>query len=244
MQITQQDIRNNIRIGLEFEFFSALDDIKLENLAKSISRVIKEKIVILDYSDYKKTPDYNKYTLTYDYSGGPLMYELITPILKYQEAINIINLFYNWIKNFGKLNKSCSLHVTLSFDKPKLLNLKHDIYGLNKLKFIIDFDENFIYQNFPNRKHNVYARSIKDVIRNHKHNSLDVSNLTNTSATNRYYGVNFTKLKDNMIEFRYIGGNYVKKLQETINVINYYIDITYETLKNDVIDQDKLNKLL
>jgi len=244
MKNTQQDIRNNVRIGLEFEFFSTVEDIKIQDLAKSISRIIKENIVVFDYADYKKTPDYTKFVLTFDFSGGPKMYELITPPLKYEEAINIINLFYQWIKYYGKLNEKCSLHITVSFNKPKLLNLKHNIEGLNKLKFILDFDENFIYQNFPTRKHNVYAKSIKDIIKNNNHNTLDTSELSYSTPLNRYYGVNFTKLKDNLIEFRYIGGNYAKKLQETINVINYYIEATYNVLKDDTIDQPRLNKLL
>ena len=100
MRITTQDIRNNVRIGIEFEFYSSVEDIKIENLAKSISRVIKEQIIVFDYADYKKTPNYNKYTLTYDFSGGLKLYELITPPLKYQEGMDIINLFGSRHYNF------------------------------------------------------------------------------------------------------------------------------------------------
>ena len=244
MRITTQDIRNNVRIGIEFEFYSSVEDIKIENLAKSISRVIKEQIIVFDYADYKKAPNYNKYTLTYDFSGGPKLYELITPPLKYQEGIDIINLFYQWINQYGKLNDKTSLHITLSFSNHRILNLKHNIEGLNKLKFILDFDENYIYQNFPTRKHNVYARSIKDIVKTNNHNSLDNTDLSYSTPLNRYYGVNFQKISKNLIEFRYIGGNYAKKLQETINVINYYIEATYNVLKDNEIDQARLNKLL
>ena len=246
MKISAEDIKNNVRLGLEFEFYSSIEDIKIENLAKSISRVIKEPIVVFDYIDYKKTPDYKKFTLTYDFSGGPKLFELITPILEYQNAVNMINLFYQWINAYGKLNEKCSLHVTLSFNNIKTLNLKYNIEGINKLKFILDFDENFVYQNFPNRKHNVYAKSIKDMIKNNNYNinSTDIHSLDFSTPLNRYYGVNFTKTQKNVLEFRYIGGNYAKKLQETINVIDYYIETTYNVLKDNNIDQPRYEKLL
>jgi len=134
-------------------------------IIESFDNFIMNELQKLNESKY----DYNKYTLTYDFSGGPKLYELITPPLKYQEGIDIINLFYQWINQYGKLNDKTSLHITLSFSNHRILNLKHNIEGLNKLKFILDFDENYIYQNFPTRKHNVFARSIKDIVKTNNH---------------------------------------------------------------------------
>ena len=60
----------------------------------------------------------------------------------------------------------------------------------------------------------------------------------------RYYGVNFLKINDDCLEFRYLGGkDYEGKYNEVINMINLFITSTYDTLINPKYTEDDKKEL-
>lgn len=235
------------KIGFEFEFFSNenLDTTK-DNLAQTLNKTIRveEKA----HSDFAPTQDIFK--LEPDNSGGTGMIELVTGPLPFVEAKLIMAKTLKWIRENGSTNERCSIHVNIAFDGSKL----GPIVNMSKLdigKFVLNFDENKVYEAFPNRKDSVYAKSIKFIV--------PLSGMTQPSpeknlwknymfVKEKYYGVNFSKVPKGYIEFRYLGGkDYEKKYSTILSMTEHFITSLYETLVNpqyNEIDLKVLNKIL
>ena len=111
----------------------------------------------------------------------------------------------------------------------------------------MNFNEDKIYEAFPNRKDSVYAKSIKFIV--------PLSGMTQPSperiswknymfVSEKYYGVNFSKLQKNYIEFRYLGGkDYEKKYNTIMNLTEHFVISLYETLMYPQYTTDDLKKL-
>lgn len=174
------------------------------------------------------------------------------------------------MNKFGYTTSRSSIHVSISFWDTTTLKMRYDLENLNRFKFCVAFDEDYVYERFPNRKDNLYAKSIKKIkpigihFKNTHFGSFTSGYKIATAgyindklkSTAKYYGVNFLKLQDNYVEFRYLGGkDYEKKEKETIECINHFILSLRDTLKinkltrveakeiNDLYKQD-LDKLL
>lgn len=216
-------------IGFEFEFFS---NYTLTDTATLLSKVLGKRV--LPY--YKKdgqilVPDQNTFQLIRDISGGKKLLELITGPLPYYESLNILEKVLNWISNNGSTNEYCAFQPNISFNS-KYTNVR--VQKLNILKFILEFDEDFVYSRFPNRIGNLYAKSIKNI---YPLNKLTFN--SNNKFDGRYYdlpigkwyGFNFKKLENNYIECRYLGGiEYEKKYKELLEIINYTIVKLYDCI--------------
>ena len=235
------------KIGFEFEFFSNenLDTTK-DNLAQTLNKTIRveEKA----HSDFAPTQDIFK--LEPDNSGGTGMIELVTGPLPFVEAKLIMAKTLKWIRENGSTNERCSIHVNIAFDGRKL----GPIVNMSKLdigKFVLNFDENKVYEAFPNRKDSVYAKSVKFIV--------PLSGMTQPSpeknlwknymfVKEKYYGINFGKVPKGYIEFRYLGGkDYEKKYSTILSMTEHFITSLYETLVNpqyNEIDLKVLDKIL
>ena len=239
---TEKEIQDGSKIGIEFEFFSNLS---LEETSKSIAKYLKKRVVIplalsnltkpkpLYHSPVQPTSDIFK--LEPDYSGGKKMCELITGPMSYSDARNTIIKMFEWISDNGYTNERCSIHANISIDGNKIPTLSN-IPQINVAKFILDFDEDRIYDVFPKRAESVYARSIKRIRPNnvmHYTPSLeDFSRATlNLPVDEKYYGVNFLKAEKGYLEYRYMGGaDYHKKTRQILDLINYFIAHMFKTL--------------
>ena len=252
----KEDILTNSKIGLEFEFFSKLSD---KEILKSLSKLLNKRVVMplaisalgqdsepLYHSPVEVSSDIFK--LEPDFSGGPSMYELVTGPLKYSEAINIIKSVFDWIDRYGYTTDRASIHANISFDYEHL-NPTSKITELNVSKFILGFNEDFVYDRFPSRKNSVYARSIKSIIPNSffYYKSLpddgDFSNSVNL-PNEKYFGVNFTKKEQDYLEFRYMGGSgYQNNIDKTIETINYFITHLFNSINNPELDKKETGKM-
>jgi len=221
-------------IGIEFEFYSNLS---LEKTAESLSKKLNKRIVIpYSLNDIQNpkplyhspiTPTEDIFKIEPDYSGGPDMREMITGPLKYKEAKDIIIKVFEWIRDNGYTNERCSIHINMSLPEEKTT-----IDKINILYFILTFDEDKVYERFPNRKDSVYARSIKKIYPN---NIIYYSTFNGLSKekfvvpSEKYFGVNFTKAEKGYLEYRYLGGlNYHKKRKEILELIDYFIEHLYK----------------
>ena len=218
------------KIGLEFEFFAneGLDEVK-----RSLSNTLNKRIQIEEKAHSEFTPSDEVYKLEPDNSGGTGMIELVTGPMPFVESKLIIAKTLKWIRENGSTNERCSIHVNIAFDGSKL-GVPANISNLDIGKFVLNFDENKIYEAFPNRKDSVYAKSIKFIV--------PLSGMTQPSperiswknymfVNEKYYGVNFTKLPKNYIEFRYLGGkDYEKKYNTIMNLTEHFVVSLYETL--------------
>ena len=253
--VTKYEILTAAKCGLEFELYSEL---KPSQIAKDLGRLLNKKIVIptskvgFDKEEKGKyhsdiEPTSTLFKLEKDYSGGKDMLELITGPLSYEESRIIIIKVLDWIQANGWTDKKCSIHLNLSFN-PFLIKLKNDVSHLDTLKFILSYDEKFIYDRFPERKNSVYARSIDQVIPLNKftfqnpYDTIDPNNYV--VPDEKYYGVNFTKKSKNYLEFRYIGGKgYDYKTRKILEILDYSILKLYNALQNPAYNAEEVTKL-
>jgi hypothetical protein len=218
------------KIGLEFEFFAneGLDEVK-----RSLSNALNKRIQIEEKAHSDFTPSNETFKLEPDNSGGTGMIELVTGPMPFVESKLIIAKTLKWIRENGSTNERCSIHINVAFDGKKL-GTPTNISSLDIGKFVLNFDENKIYEAFPNRKDSVYAKSIKFIV--------PLSGMTQPSpekiswknymfVSEKYYGVNFSKLPKNYIEFRYLGGkDYEKKYNTIMDLTEHFVISLYETL--------------
>jgi len=218
------------KIGLEFEFFAneGLDEVK-----RSLSNALNKRIQIEETAHSDFTPSSETFKLEPDNSGGTGMIELVTGPMPFVESKLIIAKTLKWIRENGSTNERCSIHVNVAFDGKKL-GTPTNVSSLDIGKFVLNFNEDKIYEAFPNRKDSVYAKSIKFIV--------PLSGMTQPSpekiswknymfVSEKYYGVNFSKLPKNYIEFRYLGGkDYEKKYNTIMDLTEHFVISLYETL--------------
>jgi len=231
------------KIGLEFEFFAneGLDEVK-----RSLSNTLNKQIRIEEKAHSDFSPSDETFKLEPDNSGGTGMIELVTGPMPFVESKLIIAKTLKWIRENGSTNERCSIHINVAFDGSKL-GVPANISNLDIGKFVLNFDENKIYEAFPNRKDSVYAKSIKFIV--------PLSGMTQPSperiswknymfVSEKYYGVNFSKLPKNYIEFRYLGGkDYEKKYNTIMNLTEHFVLSLYETLMYPKYTDEDLKQL-
>jgi len=231
------------KVGFEFEFFANED---IQEAKTSIANTLNKKIRIEEKAHSDFTPTDEVFKMEPDNSGGTGMIELVTGPLPFVEAKIIMAKTLKWIQENGSTNDRCSIHVNLAFDGKKL----GPITNMSKLdigKFVLNFDEDKVYEAFPNRKDSVYAKSIKFIVplsgmtqnspgKNMWHNYMFVNE--------KYYGINFTKIPKGYIEFRYLGGkDYEKKYNTILSMTEHFLLSLYETLTNPTYSEDDMKKL-
>ena len=231
------------KIGLEFEFFAneGIDDVK-----RSLSNTLNKRIQIEEKAHSDFTPSDEVFKLEPDNSGGTGMIELVTGPMPFVESKLIIAKTLKWIRENGSTNERCSIHINVAFDGKKL-GTPTNVSSLDIGKFVLNFDENKIYEAFPNRKDSVYAKSIKFIV--------PLSGMTQPSpekilwknymfVSEKYYGVNFSKLPKNYIEFRYLGGkDYEKKYNTIMDLTEHFVVSLYETLMYPQYTNNDLKQL-
>lgn len=114
---------------------------------------------------------------------------------------------------------------------------------LKVLKLILNLDEEFVYSLFPDRRGNVYAKTVKKIIPYKDYDFSEVSpSIVETGIhlpDTRYHGINFTHLNDNRIEVRYIGGeDYHLKLVEILKSLDYFILLIHNAIVERYDDED------
>lgn len=245
--INSFDILNNAVVGFEFEFYTDRPYHKLLELLNRELAPIKVSGYRIYHSSFKPTPEHWK--IEADLSLGPSGVELISGPLPYVNAkvylLKVLKILQG--KEF-KTDDKCSIHINISFDKdksPKTLD------KLNRLKLILNMDEDLVYKYFPDRENNFYAKSIKKIIPfKNFHFSNDAANLLEHNLElpdTKYYGVNFLHMEEGRLEFRYIGDkDYQFKTAEILDLMDYFIQLTWNcTLEPlDEEDMDELKDYL
>ncbi len=238
--INNSDILSKSVVGLEFEFFT--DNFSFYALLEHLNKYLAP-VEVYGFRSYHPNfkPTDTKFFLTPDMSGGNSMIELISGPLPYYEAKYYLIKILKFIQDHGYTNEKSSVHFNISFEDKDLKNL-------NVLKLIINTDEDDIYKNFPNRKNNVYARSIKKIIpfKEYDYNNIPIDIVKNNLRlpNDKYYGINFLHIdeedKNNQrLEFRYIGGkDYEKNVGQLIYFLDKFILNTYNSITPNFTDKE------
>lgn len=222
LDVEKSKVLLSANCGIEFEFFS---NHSINDTQKMLEKHLDKKIHREEKAHSEFKPDADTFKMEPDYSGGAALIELITGPLPYSDAKIIIIKTLKWIKENGFTTDRSGIHLNISFNKsmfgPNFLT------QLEPLKFILDFDEAYIFKLFPDRENNVYAKTIKFVEPANKQ-SFYFSNLIKPhdlkTPSEKYYGVNFLKLQKNYLEFRYLGGkDYEKRTNDIIDLLDHFI---------------------
>lgn len=236
--ITDFNKLKNAIIGFEFEFYTNRSYFKLLELLNNVLSPIK----VHGYRKYhsKFTPDEDNFKIEPDLSGGPELVELVTGPIPYVNAKIILLKILNTLDTYANTDDKCSIHINISFEDNgdgKVLN------NLNNLKLILDVDEDLIYDKFPDRKNNIYAKSVKELV---PFKGFDFStNATEILKTNiqfpdtKYYGINFMPVEKGRLEWRYVGGHdYQKKTAEILSLMDYFITTTWDCLGESLTEDN------
>jgi hypothetical protein len=165
--------------------------------------------------------------------------EIIMPPTEYEEAIDDIRDFVNFVKqNDGYTNESTGLHINVSMagidhsklDYGKLILMSGDKHVLRQygreyneyaeesLKKLGDlFDARTGFERDRPAKASAFAKMMGQMRK-------DVNNVVGRSFAEVDFG-KFTSvgIKENRIEFRSAGGDYLQSLSEIINTVNRFV---------------------
>jgi len=228
------------KIGLEFELYSNYSYIKtLESLNNHF-----QGIEVWGFNQYHSdfTPTDKKWKIEPDFSGGPNMLEMITGPLEWMDARVAAIKMLDWINEHGYTDDHCSVHINVSFDDVK-------VHDLNLVKLILNFNEDFVYDKFPNRRNNIYARSIKWIMPFEAYDDSNVG-LRHTLESlqipddTKYYGINLQKKWKGYLEYRYIGGSdYQKDTDKILTLMDYFTLETRKAITNPLLEEDNIKLL-
>ena len=237
--LNNSKLLNTAVIGIEFEFY--MKDLSFYKTLEILNQYLNP-VKVFGFREYHPNfkPDDKEFCLTPDLSMGSSGCEIITGPLEYNMAKYYLIKLCKFIQEYGYTNDKCSIHFNISFNDQNL-------NSLNVLKLILDIDEDEIYLNYPNRKNNVYAKSIKKII---PYKDYDFSNIPIETIKNnlrfpddKYYGVNFLHTIEEKIsqrlEYRYIGG---KDYQNNVGNLLYFMDrfiiLSKNSLNSEFDDED------
>jgi uncharacterized protein YjbI with pentapeptide repeats len=241
INLKDSDILSKALVGCEFEFYS---NTSIEDTAKAVGALLKKKIRVEKKAHSEFQPSADEFKMEPDMSGGAGLIELVTGAMPYSAARLMIIKVCKWIEENGYTTERSSIHLNLSFDS-KLSGNKHLISKMSPLKFILDFNEDLVWKEFPNRKDSTYAKSIKFVIprvETYSYNGEQISQNNFIFPKTKYYGVNFDKLQKNYLEFRYLGGeNWHKKSAKILNLLDLFIIQLWKSSNESNFNE--LNKL-
>lgn len=249
--LNNYNILKNAVVGFEFELYmNSLSYYKTLELLNQYLNPIKVWGFKQYHSNFK--PDSNNFKLEPDMSLGSNGCEIITGPMNYFESKIILNKILRFIKENAYTTDKTAIHFNISFNEDSGI----DISNIDILKLILEVNEDEIYNAYPGRKNNVYAKSIKTIVpyKSYDFNNISIDVLKNIIRipNDKYYGVNLLNInneKDSKrIEFRYIGG---KNYENNGNIlyfldrfiINVYNSINSEYTQSNIIElEDYLDK--
>ena len=232
------------KIGMEFEFY--MKDISYYKTLELLNSELSP-VKVWGFRQYHSdfTPDASNFKIEPDLSGGSNLVELVTGPLSFYDAKYYLIKIAKFIQNYGYTNEKCSIHFNISFTDDRDLN------DLNILKLILNLDEEEVYRNYPSRKDNVYAKTIKKIIpfKEYDYFNIPINVIKNNMRlpSDKYYGVNFLHVNSDKesqrLEFRYIGGrDYEKNIGQLIYFLERFVIDVYDSVDVD-FDAEDVKKL-
>ena len=238
--LTLSPIFEKSLIRLVADFGSDLDP---KSASSSLSKSLNIQIS-------SKEPSKFSYQLTRTSDG---VYHFTTSFILHKNARLVIINFLQWIAKNGFTKDDNSFLIDLKFvDKEEgpfkgtLFNTSTKIDNINKLKFLLEFDENKMYNKFPNRKYGFISKTINNFTPLQKFipKESDIIepmfySVPNTSNC----GVNFEMLLSGFIRLQYIGGNsYETKINSILDILNYFTFTAWDTVLNPRLNKANIDK--
>jgi hypothetical protein len=225
-----------IRLTADFE-----SEKNPKSVVSELSKALKTKISSSEPSAYnfqvKRTED------------G--VYHLVTSFVLYRDARLIAINLLKWIEREGTTSRNNNFLVDLKFmDEVKgpfkgtLFSTATKIENIDKLRFILEFDEQKIYKAFPTRKDSFISQSIVNFEPTQKFIPKEKE-----AVDPRVYrvpptdncGVNFETLTQGFLRMQYIGGSgYEKKVEDVLSAINQFCVTAWDCTVNRGFTRENL----
>ena len=161
-------------------------------------------------------------------------YRLESAFMNYRDArLYCINLF-SWIERNASTCSRCNFTVDIKFIdetpgpfKGTLFNKGITIEKIDKLKMILDFNEDRVYKVFPNRRYGFSSNSIKQFVPVQKFIPKEDSPVDPrfyTMPETHNSGINFETLNLGYLRLQYIGGtDYEKKITDILEILSEFV---------------------
>lgn len=180
------------------------------------------------------------------------IYTIESAFMSYRDArLFCINLF-SWIEKNGSTDKRCNFLVDIKFldetpgpFKGTLFNRGITIEKIDKLKMILDFNEERIYKVFPSRRYGFNSKSINNFTPNQRfipreESPVDPKFYVIPETTNS--GINFETLNHGFLRLQYIGGlDYEKKAVDILDIISEFIVSAWNCTYNPGYTKENIN---
>lgn len=212
-----------------------------KSVVSELSRDLKNKVSSADPGPYN-------FQIVRSDDG---IYHFKSSFLLYRDARLITISLLKWIERSGYTNMNDNLFFDIKFIdeikgpfKGTLFNTSTKIDNLDKLKFMLEFDEINVYKFFPERKNGFYSKSILnfDPVQKFipKENQSIDPNLYIMPST-EYSGINFEFLREGFLRMQYIGGiNYQTKINEILSIIDQFCVTSWECTINKGFSQKNI----
>lgn len=189
------------------------DSGEFEDFVSEAESIVGESITV--FEDYGDKKDVDIWGIKPD---GSLShgFEIISPPMTLKQILPIIKGLFDKIEadSLFSTQSTTGFHVSISIDG---VDLEDD---LDVLKLSLLVEEGKVYKYFHGREDNYYAKSVfKRLMRTPSIDSLkgkkkseyreisdELIEIAGIKGFGKYHGINFNKISDNYIEFRYLGG--------------------------------------
>lgn len=179
------------------------------------------------------------------------VYHLETPFMLHRDARLVIINLCKWIERNGTTGRNDTLYMDLKFMdeikgpfKGTMFNTATKIETIDKLRFILEFDETKVYKDFPTRKDSFNSQTIvqfepiqKFIPREKEAVDPRVYNVPSTKNC----GINFETLNEGFLRMQYIGGSgYEKKVEEILSTLNQFCITAWDCTINRGFSKENL----
>jgi hypothetical protein len=230
------EVLNFSDVSLIFEFYTTKAN---EFITSDLSRLTGKNIVLTNETFYQ--PTYTDAILLKEYEAARSRYQLHIASQNYHSILPLIDEVTRWISENCECTYDTQLKVSLSFNHAHLDTLSR-VSMMNPTRLVLKFDENFVYERFPEQKGSPYALSIKSLapITNYINESEIERNINYilTTPYAKFYGIDFTNYTQGILECNYIGGkDYASKTKEIKDVLEYFIVKAYQSINEEDLNE-------
>lgn len=253
--IDMSSIYKECNLSFSFEFKSP---VRRRDMASKLSKNTGKKVKWFKGVNEEFKPNSEMFKLSNKYSKSSKTFVFETGFMPYHEGVRLMLQTMNIIDHFGWTDDRCELKVGISLNESKL-DLSEGISRINKFKYLIGLDETKILDYWNTNKTERVKIPQSKYFYFHAKNPYDT--IVSSSLIERadpatfnfpesdFFGHNFNKSNEGIIEVSYIGGkDYHKRKIEAKDTINIIISRIHETLADNyrysILEKRSLDSLI
>lgn len=239
-KIDEAYLFESFSFAFTLDFFSPL---KIKELARKFSKNLGKKVKWFKETNKSFEPNNEIFKICSKYDSGFNVLEFSTGFIPYQEAIYNIFKIMNIINEIGHTDERSRLIVKIRLNEKKL-NLGIGLPKINKVKYLLNLDENKIFELWKNdcsENRKIYQNELFFINPNriftttlniHLLEKLDSNEIYIPNSD--FFGNDFSQIGKGYLIINYFGGkDYQHKKKELIDSLHIIIQNIYSTLLNN-----------